>query len=600
MPSNGEGYVEVMAQDHVDTKRFAQASNPVVIPRHRNSSGAMELNNKVMFDPKEAESKISALEQRPSLRHEASKDHDVLDENSDSDSFNITRVKSPLVDRRLNARRRAKQAILFTSLVEDRLAFLEEQFQRLQQLTGEDPIVLRNFKDSSIPIAPSHAAEIKCMTWAEWKSTPAIVAGKGPKAKHNTEVNTARKSVLEVLIEDPQANMRRRLRMQKKVQDPPKKRFEPNEKVCVVKPLPAVRPEPGPPGAPRVPERLRIRSSVLLEILDKVTDVKLPTGPDGLKKIVLLRPFKLLFTYEAKIRALLGMMEEDDEARSMGDEAPLTAGDQEHRPTLPFTDSPQNRSYRFSTKIGSEDNLGMFSPGNINEDSNGYGFGLQVDNTNTSEGLEHLRLLVEFMDKDLKPLIDLRKQIADRTLRKIAFADLWHLFEHGQEVRAPGNELQLYRVLKVSPVPALHTACILLRVGRRLTSFDTQFTGGREILDAEKDPPENQASVEGLPNGVFILECFYYAFDGVQYGPVQKTIPMRRYEGEREINSLQVYPLVFDHNPEATQNKLIQRGHIFANLSQSSTTAHKQYSGLTLDEPKEEVKLYRRRDVISD
>ena len=455
--SNDEHDIKDMAQDHVDTKGFSQSSKLAGIPRHRgNSFGPTEVNN-VVLDPRETGSGVSASEPRPPLRHEASKDYEVVDENSDSDSYNIKNAKSPLEDRRLNARRRAKQAILFTSLVEDRLAFLEEQFQRLQQLTGEDPIVLRNLKDSSISSAPSHAAEIKRMTWAEWKSTPAIVVGKGPKAKHNAEVNPTQRSVLEVLIEDPQANMRRRLRMQKKVQAPPKKRFEPNEKV---KSLAAVEPELLPSGTPRVPERLRIRSGVLLEILEQVTDVKLPTGPNGLKKLVLLRPFKLLFTYEAKIRARLKTMEEDDETRSMGDEAPQIAGDRENGFNLPSTDSAQNKSFRFSKKLSSEDNLGVFPPGNSNDEGNGYGFGLQPDSTNTSEGLEHLRLLVEFMDKDLKPLLDLRKQIADRTLRKIAFADLWHLFEHGQEVRAPGNDLQLYRVLKVSSLPALHIACV--------------------------------------------------------------------------------------------------------------------------------------------
>lgn len=446
--SNGEGDVEDMARDHVDTIGFSQAPKPAGIPKNRgNSVGPMEANNKVMFDPRDTGSKSSGFDQRPPLRHEASKEHEVADENSESDNFSLKKhVTSPLEDRRLNARKRAQQAILFTSLVEDRLAFLEEQFQRLQQLTQEDPIVLQNLKNSSISSAPSHAAEIKRMTWAEWKSTPGVVVGKGPKAKHNAEVDTQRKSVLEVLIEDPQANLRRRLRMQKKVQEQSKKRSDLNEKV---KTLPAIKPEPCPPGPPRVPERLRIRSSVLLEILDQVTDMKLPTGPNGLKKLVLLRPFKMLFVYEAKIRARLRMMEEDDEIRSIGDDAPQMAGEREHRPTLPSTDSPHNRSFRSSKKFPSEDNLGMISPGNLNEEGNAYGFGLQADNTNTPEGLEHLRLLVEFMDKDLRPLIELRKQIAERTLRKIAFADLWHLFEHGQEVRAPGNELQLYRVLKV-------------------------------------------------------------------------------------------------------------------------------------------------------
>ena len=460
MASNSEGYAESMAQDHLDTRETSQTTKQAGILRNRgNSVGSTEANNKVMFDSRETESKMATIEPRPPLRHEASKDHEAMEENSDSDGLNAKYVKSPLEDRRLNAKRRAKQAILFTSLVEDRLAFLEEQLQRLQQLTGEDPIVLQNLKESSAASAPSHVAEIKRMTWAEWKSAPGIVVGKGPKAKHNAEIDRTRRSVLEVLIEDPQANMRRRLRMQRKVQEPPKNRSEPIEKV---KSLPSIKLEPSPPGAPRVPERLRIRSSVLLEILEQVTDMKLPSGPNGLKKLVLLRPFKLLFVYEEKIRARLRMMEEDDELRSIGDEASQVDGDREHIAMVPSTDSPQNRSFRFGKKISSEDNMGMLSPSNFNEESNAYGFGLQADNTNTSEGLEHLRLLVEFMDKDLKPLIDLRKQIAERKLRKIAFADLWHLFEHGQEVRAPGNELQLYRVLKVSIVSNFHILCLLL------------------------------------------------------------------------------------------------------------------------------------------
>jgi hypothetical protein len=443
---NGDGNIEELVQA-TNSRKFFQISKPAGgLTRRGNSSGGMEPLNMATSDPVEADNKTAASEQRPWLRHELSRDQDLLDENSDSDCFDMKHVKPPLEDRRLNARRRAKQAILFTSLVEDRLSFLEEQFQRLQQLTGEDPIVLRNFKDSFAPSAPSHAAEIKRMTWAEWKCTPAIVNTKGPKAKHNIEVNTARKSVLEVLIEDPQANMRRRLRMREKIQDVPKKRLDQNEKV---KTSPPLRPDSIPPGVPRVPERLRIRSSVLLEILDQVTDMKLPSGPHGLKKLVLLRPFKLLFTYEAKIRARLRMMEEDDEANSNGDEAALTGGELDYRPPLPSVDS--TKSYRFSSKLSSEDNLGMFSQGVANDDANAYyAFGPQLDNTNTSEGLEHLRLLVEFMDKDLKPLIGLRKQVAETTLRKIAFADLWHLFEHGQEVRAPGSEIQLYRVLKVS------------------------------------------------------------------------------------------------------------------------------------------------------
>lgn len=443
-----EGYAEEIVEAQDESKRLFQISKSSSgSKRQMDSRGSMDFNNQALCDLTEGDKKTPTVEQRPPLRQDASKDSVVVDEDSDSDGFEIKNVKPPLEDRRLNAKRRAKQAILFTSLVEDRLAFLEEQFQRLQQLTGEDPIVLRNFKDSVNSSAPAHAAEIKHMVWAEWKVTPAIINAKGPKAKHNTEVNAAPRSVLEVLIEDPQANMRRRLRMREKIQDLSTKRSEQNENVKTLLPVGS---DPGPLGAPRVPERLRIRSSALLEILDELADIKLPTGPSGLNVLVILRPYKLLFTYEKKIRDRLAAMEEENENRSMDDEALISAGKRERKPVFQSAKSSQNRYLHLNRRISSDNKPGVLSPGSLNDESGSYNLGLLPDTLNTRKGLEHLRLLVEFMDKDLKPLFDLRKRIQEGSARKIAFADLWHLYEHGLVVRAPGSELQLYRVLKVS------------------------------------------------------------------------------------------------------------------------------------------------------
>lgn len=187
MLSKGEGHTGGFAEAQPDSRRFPQTSELTRGSRYPGSSSRlMELNINTISDPIEADTKTSVLAQRPPLRHEVSKDQDVIDENCESDEFCITHFKSPLEDHRLNARRRAKEAMIFTSLVEDRLVFLEEQFQRFQQLTGEDPIVPRSFKDCFTPSASSHAAEIKRMTWAEWKSTPAVVSAKGLKAKPST------------------------------------------------------------------------------------------------------------------------------------------------------------------------------------------------------------------------------------------------------------------------------------------------------------------------------------------------------------------------------------------------------------------------------
>lgn len=444
-------------QTHEPTgaSRPSRASNGILINKNRTvSSLETECIN---FSPDGVEGNINETvsDRRSSFKNESSKDHNAVIESTDSEDFDLKHLKSPLEDRRINAKRHANQAILFTGLVEDRLAFLEQQLQKLQLLAGEDPIVLQNFKDSANASGPSHNPEIKHMTWAEWKSVPAVLNSKVSKAKHSPEGQNAPKSVLEVLIEDPQVTMRRRLRIREKAQDGPKKRSDVN------RPATTPKPDASTVNAKRVPERLRIRSRVLLEILEQVTDVKLPPGPHGLEKLVMLRPFKLLFTYEDKIRKRLSNMEElyqrhkrenaHDEMESCGGTVKLDSNSLEEN-----TNEVQNDSRPGLYSNLTDNYLDSRSLHNADADDLALSVGVPLHETNTFEGLEHLRLLVKFMDDDLKPIIELRKKISSGDLRSIAFADLWHLFEHGQEVRAPGSDLQLYRVLKVRSAEILN------------------------------------------------------------------------------------------------------------------------------------------------
>jgi hypothetical protein len=69
---------------------------------------------------------------------------------------------------------------------------------------------------------------------------------------------------------------------------------------------------------------------------------------------------------------------------------------------------------------------------------------LSVNATKSDETLDHLRILVKFTNEDLEYIWDLRRKFLKGSLQKIAFANLWHLFNYGQEVRTAGNKnLQL-------------------------------------------------------------------------------------------------------------------------------------------------------------
>lgn len=191
--------------------------------------------------------------------------------------------------------------------------------------------------------------------------------------------------------------------------------------------------------------------------------------------------------------------------------------------------------------------------------------------TDNEETLQHLRLLIEVFDTDLKHLFEIRRQIQDKTLTSIAYADLWLLFEYGQDVKTPESKLQIYRVLK--------------------------WTGGREMLAKHGMYAELQAravidaqSVQraDIRNNAFVVECVNFEFDGEQYGPMQKTFFIRKYDGEKPIISLPIHPLAFSPGRDVIRRRLIERGNLYLRLSRATDAAHRHYSGLTLDEPHEE------------
>lgn len=183
-----------------------------------------------------------------------------------------------------------------------------------------------------------------------------------------------------------------------------------------------------------------------------------------------------------------------------------------------------------------------------------------------------MRLLAEMFDTDLKPVFDIRQQIRNKALVNIAYADLWHLFEYGQDVIAAGSKLQAYRVLR--------------------------WTGGREPLATSGLLAELQAraAIEGQPlqkidinHNTFTVDCVSFEFDGQQYGPVQRLFQIRKYDGERPIITLPVYPLAFAPDHYRIRERLLKRGNFYLQLSRIDCAAHKHYSGLTLDEPHEEA-----------
>ncbi|KAJ5703972.1 hypothetical protein N7493_011110 [Penicillium malachiteum] len=382
-------------------------------------------------------------------------------------------------------------------------AMLQRLFhERLEALEtailGPKKLDLGNANKSKIP---DSEATTKWLNWQEYSVMYEAPETQG-EWKHVPEIDNSPQSIIEALIEEPLS-----LRMVRSVTTKGVPGIVTGNKVTVDS------------KEANVPiYQIRLRSPVLLKVLNEVTDQLPHRGPHE-HKVTFMRPFKLLTSYSKELLEHQKKLEEIHGDGTAKSEDP-------------------------STEIG------------------------PLKETESLKALEHLKLLNEFMANSLGRVLKLREDIEKGTATKIAYCDLWHLFRPGTTVRTPAAErIQLYRVIRV--------------------------TGGRPLYSFATDPPANYAGVklkdQGYSPGSFIVECFYIDFDGSQYGPVNRTFQIRKYEGERDLKALPVYPLQCDSDPEGVRKAMVARGDNFAVLSNPQKTAHKQYRGLTLDKHPEQV-----------
>ncbi|KAI0427951.1 hypothetical protein F5Y09DRAFT_314758 [Xylaria sp. FL1042] len=260
------------------------------------------------------------------------------------------------------------------------------------------------------------------------------------------------------------------------------------------------------------PKRLRVRSRPLIAHLQQVTrthiskDVVPYPNPTEQPNIVFLRPFKFFVTYEEDIKQSLKALEQNLDGHSH------------------TTTQPEDPKKTFSDK----------------------------------DLLLDLKLLVNFIDEDLKPTLDLRRKINEGTAADIEYEDLWHLFKCGDVVSVESDKSHAYKVLS--------------------------FMGGRDILvdrltENQQVPPD----VDG-----FMIDCLSIIFDGIKYVPQLKTFSIRPFVGSRPITSLPIYPLRFDNDKENLRRDMIAKGRQYLEVT-IPPQSHRHLLGSTLDEPPHDI-----------
>ena len=171
--------------------------------------------------------------------------------------------------------------------------------------------------------------------------------------------------------------------------------------------------------------------------------------------------------------------------------------------------------------------------------------------------LEHLRLFIKFLDNDLGPQMELCRQVNAGSLTHIGFADLWYLFNLGQEVVSYDEPEQVFRVTSYNHAPLS-------------TGSAANILSEAKIIR-------------------FTVSCVYFDFDGYQYGPIKRVFSISEYEGTQPVINLPIIPLACYPDGDSVRKMTVIRGNEFISLTSQRIVVHRMYSGATLETPQREV-----------
>lgn len=186
--------------------------------------------------------------------------------------------------------------------------------------------------------------------------------------------------------------------------------------------------------------------------------------------------------------------------------------------------------------------------------------------TDSVEALRDMRCLVDFIDQYIKPT---KERLRDPSTQKVRYTDLWYLFILGEEVYEIGRREQ-----SSDGEPA--------KVNRHRKTNQCLWNicstaGGRRNLSAPAFGDES--SPLGNKPHLFRVDCYYIDFNGIEYVACSKAFIIHPFEGERDITSLDIFPIKFSRDAQMEKERATERGKLFLEYKQWK---QRYYRGPTL------------------
>ncbi|KAJ5153117.1 uncharacterized protein N7482_009595 [Penicillium canariense] len=305
--------------------------------------------------------------------------------------------------------------------------------------------------------------------------------------------------------------------------------------------------KPGTSATPskRSPYRIRIQSLPLLIILNNVIGYGRKT-----EATTFSRPFKPLIHYQDTMKQILGELEA--KWAKIEHKAPT-----EDPSSVPVASS------------GSVVQVGEHTTCRSRSDSEGTH---SADIVDSVEALRAMRVYVEFVERHLIPLYhQFDESNSDIPPHKIRFDDLWYLFRLGELAFNPD-----------APDPS--------------SSLKTDVSSrSRRVMRVYSIGYPDHGTEGYSHNDKVLVRCYFIDFNGDAYVPVKQKFVIPYYEGEKEIRSLDIYPIRYAYNYQCILQEHLDQGKLFQNYVTEKFLSYKGWTFGDHDYPE-----YIDSDVIVD
>jgi len=197
------------------------------------------------------------------------------------------------------------------------------------------------------------------------------------------------------------------------------------------------------------------------------------------------------------------------------------------------------------------------------------------DSLDNQDGIKHLECYVSFVENHLLPLFHQFDDASHSSPRRIRYDDLWYLFRPGELVYVPLKTLDDWKDGRKAPLPK-NAVCQNIW---RLEVFEPCESDLELPLRGTDSEPESFAGL------------YYIDYDGSSYKPVRGEFPIKRFNGEKDIRSLEIYPIRFAASSETLKEESRRWGQHFIKCVEQR---HVSYKAWTL--PNDPIGRYGRNN----